>query len=173
MIKAVFLDRDGVINIDKNYVSRIEDFEFIPGSLDALKKIEKKGYLLFIITNQSGIGRNYYSEKNYLELRNKVDDLLKKEGIKITEEMYCPHHPKENCKCRKPSPHLIMELIGKYNIDKSKSYMIGDKTSDIKSGLNAKIKTILVKTGKAGNDGLYDVKPDFICEDLLDASDVV
>lgn len=170
---AIFLDRDGVINIDKNYVHKFEDFEFINNSIEGLKKIQKKGYLIFIITNQSGIGRNYYTEENYIELRKKVHKLLREKGIKIIEELYCPHHPDDKCKCRKPNPFHVNELIKKYEIDKTKSYFIGDKTSDIKTGENAGIKTILVKTGKAGKDNLYDIKADYICNDLYEASDVV
>ena len=167
---GIFLDRDGVINIDKNYVYKVEDLEFIPGSIKALKILQNKGYLLFIITNQSGIGRGYYTEQDYLNLREKINKVFLDNGIKISEELYCPHHPDEKCKCRKPNPYFINQIIKKYDLDKSKCFMIGDKTSDIKAGENAHIKTILVKTGKAGNDKKYEVKADYVCKDLLEAS---
>ena len=163
---AIFLDRDGVINVDKDYVYRIEDLEFYKGSIETLKKLQEKGFLLFIVTNQSGIGRGYYKEEDYLNLKKEIHKRLEKNGIKIQEEVYCPHHPEINCDCRKPSSKMINDLIKKYDIDKESSYMIGDKTSDIKAGQGAGIKTILVKTGKAGKDRKYDVKADYECEDL-------
>ncbi len=170
---GIFLDRDGVINIDKNYVYKVENLEFIPGSIKALEILQNKGYLLFIVTNQSGIGRGYYSEEDYLKLRKKINEILLDKNIMITEELYCPHHPDKNCKCRKPNPYHINQLIEKYDLDKKKCYMIGDKTSDIKAGENAGIKTILVKTGKAGNDKKYNINPDYVCKDLLEASELI
>jgi len=166
MNKAVFLDRDGVINVDKNYVYKIEDLEFIPGSVVALKKLKQKGYLLIIITSQSGIGRGYYTEKDYLKFRKEFHERLTKLGVKIEEEYYCPHSPKDECKCRKPNTELIEKAIKKYDVDISKSYFVGDKTSDVLAGKNAGLKTILVKTGKGGKDLKFNVKEDILCTDL-------
>ncbi len=171
--KAVFLDRDGVINIDKNYVYKIEDFEFISGSVKALKKIKDKGYLIIIITNQSGIGRGYYSKEDYLKLKKHMNNELNKFGIIIDDEYYCKHSPDDKCDCRKPKPKMINDPVKKHNIDVEKSYFIGDKTSDIQAGKNAGLKTILVQTGKGGKDNLYDVEPDFVCQDFYKASEIL
>lgn len=170
---AIFLDRDGVINVDKNYVHKIKDLEFYEDAIAALKIFLEKGYRLFIVTNQSGIGRGYYKEEDYLNVRDDLHRRLDKQGIKITEEKFCPHSPNEECKCRKPSPAMINDLIEKYLVDRDSSYMVGDKTSDIKAGKEAGLKTILVLTGKGGKDKQYDVTPDYICESLADAGKII
>jgi D-glycero-D-manno-heptose 1,7-bisphosphate phosphatase len=173
MTKAVFLDRDGVINIDKGYIHRIEDFEFIPGSLKGLKILKQKGFLLIIVTNQSGIGREYYSEKEYTVLKTEFHNLLSAQGIKITAEYFCPHAPEDICECRKPSPFFIKKAIKEFQIDKTESFFIGDKTSDIQAGKDAGVRTVLVKTGKAGTDKKCKVKPDYVCEDLPAAAELI
>jgi D-glycero-D-manno-heptose 1,7-bisphosphate phosphatase len=153
--KAIFLDRDGVINKEINYLHKIEDFEFTENCISALKTIQSHGYLLFIITNQAGIGRGYYTEADFHQLNNWMVTELKKQGVTITEVRFCPHHPengighyKIDCDCRKPKTGMITPLIEKYNIDTKKSILIGDKMSDINAGEAANINTlILVKTG--------------------------
>lgn len=171
--KAIFLDRDGVINVDHNYVYKIEELKFIPNSIKALQNLQKQNYKLIIITNQSGIGRGYYTEENYKAFRKEMHKRLQKEGVKIDEEYYSPFKSEDNSKCRKPSPYLIEKAIKKFDINKDKSFMIGDKTSDILAGKNAGVKTFLVLTGKAGNDKSYDVKSDYICKDLYEASKII
>ena len=173
MYKVVFLDRDGVINVDKEYVHTIKEFDFYPETLTALKNIQNKGYKLIIITNQSGIGRGFYSESDYVKLKHYYHSELKKKNIEVAQEYYCPHNPDISCDCRKPKISLFEKAIKKYSIDVTKSYMIGDKTSDILAGKKIGSKTILVKTGKAGNDKLFAVTPDFICENLLEASELI
>lgn len=173
MVKAIFLDRDGVINIDKEYVHKIKDFELIPKTIDALKIMQDSGYVLIIITNQSGIGRGYYTEKNFQDLNKHMLELFLSKGIKILNVYYCPHSPDEGCSCRKPSTDFIKEAEKEFKIELKKSYVIGDKTSDIEMGKNAGCKTILVKTGKAGEDGRHDVKPDFIAKDLYVAAKLI
>ena len=171
--KAVFLDRDGVINIDKDYVYKIKDLEFIHKAVEGLKILQTKSYKLIIITNQSGIGRNYYSEKEYLNFRRKFNYRLNENGVKIDSEYYCKHAPVENCMCRKPGTLLIEKAIKEHNIDRKNSFFIGDKTSDIFAGEHAGLKTILVLSGKAGKDKKYKVNPDFIVKDLFDASKII
>jgi len=112
MNKAVFLDRDGTLNIDPGYVRKIEDFELYPNVIKALKLL--KNFQLFIITNQSGIGRGYYTEKDFHKFNNHLIAELRKEGINIKETFYCPHHPDEECDCRKPSTRFIKEAAKKY-----------------------------------------------------------
>lgn len=149
MQKAFFLDRDGVINIDKSYVYKIEDFEFIQGVIPTLKYIQKKGFKLFIITNQSGIGRGYYTIEQFLELTSWMLNRLENEGIFIEEVKFCPHSPEQKCNCRKPNTGMIDEILKSYDIDLDNSWLIGDKSSDIKCAINAGIKySIQVKSGQ-------------------------
>lgn len=149
MNKAMFLDRDGVINIDKGYVYKIEDFEFIDGIIEILREYQEKGYLLIIITNQAGIARGYYTEDDYLVLNRWMIDKLQGQGINITKVYYCPHHPehgigkyKKDCNCRKPKPGMIQKAVRDFNIDLSNSILIGDKASDVEAGIKAGIKDV-------------------------------
>ena len=138
--KSVILDRDGIINHDYGYVFKIEDFKFQEGIFQLLKQISEKQFLLFIVTNQSGIGRGYFTEKDFLKLNRWMMRELKKNGIIIEEVKYCPHTPEMNCNCRKPSAKLVEELIHTYKIDPYKSWFIGDKESDMECAENAGIK---------------------------------
>lgn len=149
MQKAFFIDRDGVINTDKNYVYKKEDFEFIDGVMDALLYLQEKEFKLFIITNQSGIGRAYYQKEDFEKLTSWMLEEFEKNSIKIHEVKYCPHSPEVNCNCRKPKTGMIDEICKAYDIDLKNSWLIGDKDSDIKCAQNAKIKnTIQVKSGQ-------------------------
>lgn len=139
--KALFLDRDGTINIDKGYVFRIEDFEFQPGIFELIHEYVSQGYLIFIITNQSGIARGLYSENDYLQLTEWMKEEFRKKGIRIEKVYHCPHLPEVSgeCECRKPKPGLIVEAINEYAIDAKNSVMIGDKKRDIIAGEKAGI----------------------------------
>jgi D-glycero-D-manno-heptose 1,7-bisphosphate phosphatase len=155
-VKAIFLDRDGVINEDYGYVYKKEDFKFREGIFEALKSFQNKGYKLFIITNQSGIARGFYSEDEFHNLMEWVKKEFEKQGIKITDYKFCPHHPGITgvCECRKPSPKMILDLANEYNIDLKNSIMIGDSKRDIEAGQKARVgKNILV--GKDGN--IFDI----------------
>ena len=146
--KAIFLDRDGTINIDYGYVHEKEKLKFIDGAIDALYLLQSKGYLLIIITNQSGVGRKMYSLKVAEIFRNYFLDELKIKGVKINGYYSCYHSPEEHCICRKPSPFLINKACTNLNIDKSKSFMIGDKDSDIKCGENADVESLKISDKK-------------------------
>ncbi len=135
-----------------------------------MRNLLQKNFSLFIYTNQSGISIGLYSEEDFKKLNEDMLNRLGKEGIEITSVFYCPHKPDDDCGCRKPRTEFLEQLIGKYNIDRGTSYVIGDKTTDIKFGENAGINTILVKTGMGGEDKQYNVKPMYIFEDLLVAS---
>lgn len=156
MNKAVFLDRDGVINHDHAYVSKIEDFEFIDGVFDACQQFIKQGFMIIVVTNQSGIGRGYYSEQDFNLLTDWMKLQFSKHQIPITEVYFCPHHPKnalpeylKECDCRKPMPGMLNQAIKQFDIDATKSIMVGDKISDLQAAQAAGIKTkILVKSGK-------------------------
>ena len=145
MRRAIFLDRDGVINEDLGYVGKREDFHFLPGVFEALQYFQKLGFLLIIVTNQSGIARGYYTVQDFLSLSEWMKEELRKRDITITDIFYCPHHPEDGCECRKPKPGMILEAAKRYDIDLSASWMIGDKPSDIEAAKNAGIPhTILL-----------------------------
>lgn len=138
MNRAVFLDRDGTINIDKHYVYQVEDFEYLPGVVEALKLLQSAEYLLIVITNQSGIARGYFTEEDYKELEQWIKSDLKSKQVNLTASYYCPHLPeavlpqyKKFCTCRKPKLGLFEKAINEYQIDIKKSYVIGDKLRDL------------------------------------------
>jgi len=178
--KSIFLDRDGVINKDKGYVYKLEDFEFEKNALEGLKLIDFNRYLVFIICNQAGLARGYYKKEDFEKLDRWLRNFLLERGIQIKKTYYCPHHPegkikqfRKKCSCRKPEIGLLLRAEKEFNIDLKKSYLVGDKTSDILAGNRAGCKTILVKTGYGGEDKLFSVKPDFVAEDLLEAIRVI
>ena len=143
--KALFLDRDGIINIDHGYVSKIENFEFSEGIFDFLTLFIDKGYTLFIVTNQSGIGRGYYSQEDFDVLTSWMLLELGKKNITIESVHHCYHAPEEKCNCRKPETGMVEQILSLHNIDLENSWMIGDKQSDIDLARNAKImKTIAI-----------------------------
>ena len=180
MEKAIFLDRDGTINVEKDYIYKSEDLVFEEGTIEALKTFKNLGYILIVVSNQSGIARGYFTEKDLNIFNNSMNEILKKNGVEITEFYCCPHHPdgigeyKKVCECRKPNNKMIEEAIKKYNIDREKSYMIGDKTSDIGAGLKSNLKTVLVKTGYGLKDmEKIDKNETLICENLKDFSEIL
>jgi len=138
-MKALFLDRDGVINKDYGYVYKIEKFEFNEGIFELLKLFIDKGYTLFVVTNQSGIARGYYKEEDFAKLTDYMLQELKKEGITIQKVVHCPNHPDTNPKCRKPNTGMIDNILKNYPINLKESWMIGDKQSDIDLAINANI----------------------------------
>ena len=145
-IKTIFLDRDGVINKDINYLHKIDDFEFIDGIFDTCLYFQSLGYKIIIITNQSGISRGYYSELDYQNLTQWMLAKFKKENINILDIFHCPHGPGYTCDCRKPKPGMFLKAKAKHNTDMEKSWMIGDKEIDILAANRAGINnTILLK----------------------------
>lgn len=151
---AVFLDRDGTLNMDKGYVHRIEDWEWIPGAIDALAALRKAGFLLIVVTNQAGIARGYYGEAAVNNLHEKINQELQQHGGQINGFYHCPHHPEFSaaCECRKPKPGLIHAACRDFDIDLRQSWLIGDKASDIQAGWAAGLKSILVLTGYGNNE---------------------
>ncbi len=142
MNKALFLDRDGVINIEKNYVYRIEDFEFTDCIFDLCLKYQQQEYLIFVITNQAGIARGYYTEDDFAKLTGWMLERFKERGVLITKVYHCPHHPQftGECDCRKPNPGMILQAQQEYDLNLAESILIGDKDSDIEAGRNAGVK---------------------------------
>ena len=180
MKKAIFLDRDGTINVEKDYIYKSEDLVFEEGSIEALKTFKNLGYILIVVSNQSGIARGYFTEADLNIFNNNMNEILKKNGVEITEFYCCPHHPdgigkyKKVCECRKPNNKMIEDAIKKYNINREKSYMIGDKISDIGAGLKSNLKTVLVKTGYGLKDmEKIDKNETLICENLKDFSEIL
>lgn len=139
MHKAVFFDRDGVINIDTGYVGRIEDFTFVEGIVPAMQYAQQQGYLLIIITNQSGIGRGYYTEDDFQRLTAWMKDTLAQQGVIIDAVFHCPHTDDDRCECRKPKPGLLLQAIEKYDVDCDNSWMVGDSERDIEAAATAGI----------------------------------
>ena len=175
MKRAVFIDRDGTINVEKEYLYLIDDFEFIPGAVEAIRLLNEAGFLVVVVTNQSGVARGYYTEDDVLHLHRYIDDELALSGAKVDAWFYCPHHPSGRgsyslpCRCRKPLPGMLLEAARQMDIDLTMSVMIGDKIADVKAGLAAGCRTILVRTGY-GTDAEADLPSGIeVSDDLLTA----
>lgn len=171
--KAVFLDRDGTINYDPGYLKDPEKFHIFPCVIDALKSLRDAGYLLFIVSNQSGLARGLVREENLKMIHDKMSATLRAEGIALDGIYYCPHHPDERCSCRKPSPMMVYEAARSHLIDLRDSFFIGDRDTDIETGKNAGCRTILVLTGdgeKTRETLTPSLQPDYIARDLQGAS---
>ena len=146
-IKTIFLDRDGVINKDINYLHKIDDFEFIDGIFDVCLYFQSLGYKIIIITNQSGISRGYYSLSDYQKVTQWMLDQFKYKNINILDIFHCPHGPDSTCDCRKPKPGMFLKARDKHNTDMEKSWMIGDKERDTIAANSAGIdNTILIRS---------------------------
>ena len=147
-MKTIFLDRDGVINHEVNYLHKISAFKFIDGVFEACISFKNLGYEIIIVSNQSGIGRGYYSENDYQILTKWLTCRFKEKRIDILDSFHCPHIPNENCNCRKPMPGMFLAAKKTYDIDMKKSWMIGDKETDIQAAIASGISnTILVSSG--------------------------
>lgn len=151
MHKAVFIDRDGVINNDTNhyYIYQPQHFELNHGVIEALSRWQKKGFLLIVISNQGGISKGIYKKADVERVHQKLTDLLEKEGITLHEIYYCPHHDKhEKCLCRKPSGLMIEKALARFSVDASQSYMVGDSHRDIEAARNAGVKGIKIEANQ-------------------------
>ena len=149
--KALFLDRDGTINVDKGYIYKPEDFVFLDGIVNAIKKYSQSGYLIIVITNQSGIARGYYTEYDLLALHEYIDALLLKENARIDKWYYCPHHPEAgiglyrvDCNCRKPKTGMIEQAVAEFDIDVSQSLLVGDSPRDLECGEKMGIRSLYI-----------------------------
>jgi D-glycero-D-manno-heptose 1,7-bisphosphate phosphatase len=157
---ALFLDRDGVVNMETDYVWRVEDFNFVDDIFRLCEKFQTEGYKIFIITNQSGISRGYYSENDFLHLTDWMLARFLENGITISKVYFCPHHPDITgpCNCRKPNPGLIKQAEMEFDIDLSNSILIGDNISDIMAGKNAGVGLNILTT--------TNILPKFLLEDF-------
>ena len=178
--KAVFIDRDGVINIEADPLDTPNKFQLQPGVEEALRILNRSDYLDVVVTNQPIIAKGFASDKQVQEIHNYMEYLLGKEGAYLDRIYYCPHHPEKGfkgerteykiaCKCRKPDIGMIDKAAMDMNIDLTQSFIIGDRTVDIMTGINCNLHTVLVRQGYAGEDKKYTCRPDFIFKDLLEA----
>ncbi len=165
--KAIFLDRDETINLDPGYIREPSRVEIYPGVVESLKYLkEKYHYKLIVISNQSGIARGLLSDADVIAVNSRVNEFFEKEGVSIDAFYYCPYHPDfslpKDVACRKPSPTMLLDAAKKDNIDLSSSYMIGDKESDILAGINAGVRTIMIKHNHTTKEiNLLTSKADF------------
>lgn len=150
MNKAAFFDRDGVLNLEiGDYIKQFDDFKLLPHIYENLKKLHQNGYLLFVITNQGGIAKQHYNHKTLAEMHDFLQNESQKNGFEFAEMYYCPHHPLTSaCLCRKPGSLMVEKAIAKYNIDPTKSFMIGDKERDIICANGAGVKGYLIESNQ-------------------------
>ena len=178
--RAIFIDRDGTMNKFRGLISTEDALELEEGVAEAVRMINESGYLAICVTNQPVVARGMCSIEDVQRIHRKLATLLGNQGAFLDDIIFCPHHPdkgyleenpiyKVKCDCRKPSIGMIQRMQERYNINLSKSYMIGDSTIDIQTGINAALQTILVRTGQAGKDGKYDIMPDEEADNLLEA----
>ena len=171
-IKTIFLDRDGVINKEKNYLYEIDEFEFINGIFDACNYFENLGYRIIIITNQSGISRGYYSLSDFQKVTKWMLGQFKEKNINILDIFHCPHAPDFNCDCRKPKPGMFLKAKDKHNIDMKKSWLIGDTEIDVIAANAAGIEnTILVRTGHKIDESNSTAK--FILDSIQQSKQII
>jgi mannose-1-phosphate guanylyltransferase / phosphomannomutase len=176
--KAVFLDRDGVINEDVDHLHKVADLRILPGVGKAIRALNQQGYLVIVISNQAAVARGITTVREVEEVHDEMRMRLAQENARIDAFYYCPHHPDGSveeyavkCECRKPAIGMIDNALEDFDIDLAQSFLVGDKTGDILTGMRAGLKTILVRTGYAGRDGCHDATPDFVADDLLTAID--
>jgi len=171
-IKTIFLDRDGVINKEINYLHKIEDFEFIDGVFETCRYLISLDYQIIVITNQSGISRGYYTEKDFQIITEWMIAEFQKNDIIILDIFHCPHLPNSNCNCRKPKPGMLLDAKYKHNIDMQNSWLIGDKEIDIIAANSSGItNTILVKSGHKINE--VDSNAKYFLESIQQSKQVI
>lgn len=183
--KAVFIDRDGTINVDKGYINHEDLFELIPSVAQAIRQLNKNNFLVFIVSNQSGLARGFFSQEVLDKVHQRMNRLLSQKNAHYDALYYCPHHPdgmieefRKDCDCRKPKTGLFKKALKDFEFDIKSSFMVGDKPSDIEFGKRCGLKTIMVLTGYGKGEFIYrrhnwKVKPDYIADDLLSAVELI
>tara|TARA_B110000008_G_C16856716_1_gene519025 strand:+ start:110 stop:637 length:528 start_codon:yes stop_codon:yes gene_type:complete len=171
-IKTIFLDRDGVINEEVNYLYQIEKFKFIKGVFDACLHFQKLNYKIIIVSNQSGIARGYYNELDYRNLTSWMLDQFCLRNISVLDTFHCPHGPGSKCFCRKPEPGMLINAKNKHHVSMNESWMIGDKETDIKAANKAGIaNTILVRSGHSNDELNSNAR--FIINSIKESLDII
>ena len=147
---ALFLDRDGIVNVDYGHVHKVQDFHFVDGVFDLVRKAQQAGLDTFVVTNQAGIGRGMYSEEEFFTLNKHMLEQFRRRGLEIVKTYYCPHHPTQglgqylqDCECRKPNPGLILEAARDFDLDLKSSIIVGDKESDVGAGISAGLRNVV------------------------------
>lgn len=169
MAKAVFLDRDGTLNVDPGYLNDPSDVRLLPGVLEGMGILHRAGFIFVVVTNQSGLSRGKVQARNLQQIHDRIQELLKPSGARIARFEICPHHPDEDCECRKPRSKLILDSIDKLKIDPQASYMVGDRKSDLQAGRSAGLGGVaLVRTGVGSQEEreLKSEESDFIGDTL-------
>lgn len=172
MVRAVFLDRDGTIDVGVpkyNRVDSVDKVELFPNTIKGLSLLKALDYIFFLVTNQAGIAEGAISMDDFTNINNEVLRQISPSGISISETYLCPHGENDNCDCRKPKPKLLLDAAKKYDIDLANSWMIGDRLGDVQTGINAGTKTILVQTGAT----LEAPEANYVARDLLDAAEFI
>ncbi len=176
--RAVFMDRDGTVNREVGHVDRLEKFELLSGTAEAIQRLNARGFKAVVVTNQSGVARGYFTEDFIQGLHRQLEAHLARHGARLDGIYYCPHSPEADCGCRKPVPGMLLKAAAELDIDLGRSYVVGDKQVDVELAHRVGASGILVLTGYAGQEPGRDpahppVRPDYVARDLLDAVDWV
>jgi D-glycero-D-manno-heptose 1,7-bisphosphate phosphatase len=171
-VSGVFFDRDGTICVDVGYLKDPNEVELLKRSADAIRLLNERKIPIVVVTNQSGVSRGYFPEETIHKANKRLEELLAKENVYVDAIYYCPHHPDGGCHCRKPEPGMVEEGAKKLNINVKKSFVVGDKATDVELGQNVGAKTILLLTGY-GEEEKGKSKPDYIVNDLYDAVQII
>lgn len=166
----VLLDRDGTVIRERNYLASPDHVELLPGVIEGLRLFRRAGYGLILVTNQSGIGRGYLTEKILGQIHRELERQLAAEGVYLDAILYCPHTPEDNCVCRKPEPGLVQQAVLRFGFDAADAIMIGDKPADLELGRRCGMRTVLVRSGYGRQTEAAGPVADFICDDLLTAA---
>ena len=170
--RAVFLDRDGVLIEDTNYVGHVDEVKLIAAGPPALRRLREAGFLLFVVTNQSGVARGYFTREQVDEIHALLNGYFAKAGVALDRYYICPHHPEDHCDCRKPKPKFLFDAAREFALDRTQCYMIGDRVTDVQCGQNAGLRTVLVLTGGGREAAAKNVvTPDHVAADVGAAAD--
>lgn len=173
-LRAIFLDRDGVLNADsEEFIKSPDELHLLPGVPESLARLSEAGYALIVVTNQSGVGRGLVSEEDLAAIHDRLRLAIEAEGGRLTAVYYCPHHPDDRCVCRKPSPEMVRRAAREHHLDLQASFFVGDKPRDISCGAEAGCKTILVLSGleKEYDPSRFPHKPDLVFQALPEAAE--
>jgi D-glycero-D-manno-heptose 1,7-bisphosphate phosphatase len=174
-VRAVFLDRDGVLVEDADYVRSVRQLAVLPGAAEAVRRLRKAGLKAVVISNQSGVGRGYFSRRTLQRIHAELKARLARAGARLDAIYYCPHLPPgkgvKACGCRKPETGMVMKAARRWGLELSECFFVGDSTTDLQAARNAGCRPVLVRTGKGGRDGRYKARPDAACKDVLGAAE--